>query len=896
MTLFTFHINKEASNECDALVIDIHASLSSLNMSQLKKLVQTPQDELALSFLIQEEKKYQKKRTGRPVNEAVHSFRQLHISHAQAVQALKYMAGTGKLYFNDKAIVCDFYSQNEYYYQLEKEKGSIKISARVKTSLEEFDISESDFIGCGPPHFIIKGYSLKLISTDVSWNKIRKLLKKELQPEDLLDASEDPTAPKIVFVGEETAIRQLLPEPLPVLLLKDRTGAFADLQMNYEKHGEVSYHTTEYRESFKRNSESEKNWEKDFLETNFIKKAVGTSHYYCPVDKVAKSLAFLLELGWKIRDHKGQQVVLFQSAHLAMQSTPSSVIINGKIKFCDYEADLSSLKGSFNRKEHFVQLSPGTVGLLPQSWEEMGLSPLLEEGEVVSEGIRLRRSQIGILSDIWEKQPHLSLDEPLKEMKERLQTFQGISHSPPSEAFKGMLRPYQQEGVDWLSFLHEFGFHGILADDMGLGKTIQVLAFLSRLKPMAPILVVVPTSLIFNWRNEIRQFLPSMKITIHHGPDRLSSLQEIEAGEIILTSYTLLRLEYSLFRQLNYHCIILDEAQVIKNPQSQISQTVCQLQAQLRLSLTGTPIENNLNELWSHFRFLMPDLLGEQKNFESELTSGASDFRYLHRIKRKIRPFILQRKKEAVAKDLPEKIEQTVWTEMTQDQRRLYDDFLAGVKGGLLKKIQSEGMAKNRMEVLEAILRLRQICCHPLLVSSLHSDPETADFSSGKQNLLLQDLETLIQEGKKVLVYSQFTGMLKLISKELRERQWKFVYLDGSTTDREKTVDQFQSDPSIPLFLISLKAGGVGLNLTQADYVLLYDPWWNEAAESQAINRAHRIGRKETVIAKRYVTVESIEEKIMALKSHKRSLIGEILNDEWNNAALTAEDLTFLLS
>jgi SNF2 family DNA or RNA helicase len=325
---------------------------------------------------------------------------------------------------------------------------------------------------------------------------------------------------------------------------------------------------------------------------------------------------------------------------------------------------------------------------------------------------------------------------------------------------------------------------------------------------------------------------------------------------------------------------------VIKNARTQTFQAVCQLSSQFRLSLTGTPLENHLNELWSHFHFLMPELLGDMQDFESELTAASSDYRYLHRIKKKIRPFILRRKKEEVAKDLPERVEQTVWIEMSPPQRQLYNDFLGGVRSGLLKKIELEGASKHRMEILEAILRLRQICCHPLLV--LKEEPDPSALVSSKLEMLLQDMETLIEEGKKILIYSQFTSMLKLIAKEIN---------NGSTTDREKIVEKFQSDPQIPLFLISLKAGGIGLNLTQADYVIIYDPWWNEAAENQAIDRAHRIGRKDTVFAKRYVTLETIEEKIMSLKSHKRTLIGEVMEDSWDmdNFSITSQDLMNLL-
>ena len=387
--------------------------------------------------------------------------------------------------------------------------------------------------------------------------------------------------------------------------------------------------------------------------------------------------------------------------------------------------------------------------------------------------------------------------------------------------------------------------------------------------------------------------MPEFTCYLHHGPVRHKSSEELKQYSLILSSYTTLRIDLPLLSSLFYDCLILDEAQTIKNPHTQTAQSVYQLSAKFRLSITGTPVENRLEELWSQFHFLIPDLLGDEASFAAEVASSAHDSRHLQRIKKKVYPFLLRRTKEEVAKDLPEKIEQTVWVPMEANQRQIYDDFLADVKGNLLKKITIDGVGKHRIEILEAILRLRQICCHPQLVSSLISDPQAIE--SAKMEALLEDMETVVLEGRKALVYSQFTSMLHLIGKEAAQRGWKYVVLDGSTPNREKVVQQFQEDPTLPLFLISLKAGGVGLNLTAADYVLLYEPWWNEAVENQAIDRAHRIGRHATVIAKRYAIAESIEEKIMALKSRKRDIVGEFL-DETMSGSLNEEDLSFLIS
>jgi SNF2 family DNA or RNA helicase len=366
---------------------------------------------------------------------------------------------------------------------------------------------------------------------------------------------------------------------------------------------------------------------------------------------------------------------------------------------------------------------------------------------------------------------------------------------------------------------------------------------------------------------------------VHQGALRSRNPYALAAADIVITTYTTIRNDLPLLREVNFAHLILDEAQAIKNDKTQIAQAVYKLKADFRLSMTGTPIENRFSELWSQFRFLIPDLFEGIEKFEAD---AAMDSR---KIKRKVRPFILRRDKREVAKELPEKIEQVVWVEMGESQRALYEEFLAKVKGSKQKK--------STIEILEAILRLRQLCCHPLLLSQ-HFDDD-ASMESAKFTALFADLETLFAERQKVLVYSQFTSMLSLMIKEAHARGWKFSVLDGSTKDREAQVQRFQEDPEIPLFFISLKAGGAGLNLTAADAVLLYDPWWNEAVERQAIDRAHRMGRSSPVLAKRYVVQESVEEKMMKIKQAKNILANDIFEEDLASLRLTAEELEQLL-
>lgn len=810
------------------------------------------------------------------------------IRPSQILKVLKFVAAKGMIQFEGKFLVCDFFLHAALEYRVVKEEGKLKLHAYLVGKDWEAPLSSCSFIFNGPPTFCIKGNILRILKTTLSDKEIAEYthpfeIDGEKLQELIEEHQEDEDAPKVVYDPSFLLKHVAESQPKPILVLKDRTGATADLWMDYPGKEKISYHSPILSKSI-RNKKAETDWEKDLLETGFQKKLVGTSHYFCPIDKVSKSLTFLLELGWKITDFQGRNVIRQNDFQLTSTEQNNHVLVQGKIRFENYEADLKDVVGVFNRKDKFVVLNNHTIGLLDTSNSDK-LTSLADEGEIVSDGIAIKKSNLTTLGDLW-SDPKTEWKNLTPEFKERLSEFKQITEALPSRQFKGILRPYQQHGVNWLSYLHTYNLHGLLADDMGLGKTVQVIAFLSRLDLKKPVLVVVPTSLLFNWEREIEHFLPGTKVYRHHGNNRQQNLPN---EGIILTSYTTLRLEQALFMHADWECLILDEAQVMKNPNTQIAQTLYKIPSKMRLSITGTPIENHPIELWSHFHFLLPELLGPYKDFEAALQSSQVDSRHLKAIRKRLLPFILRRKKEDVAKDLPERIDQLVWIQLSPEQREVYEHFLSGYRGGLLKKVKTEGANTHRMEVLEAILRLRQICCHPLLV-------QEDQAGSSKLETLTDELETLIEENRKALVYSQFTSMLQIIAKELKQRNIPYLYLDGSTTNREEIVSQFQNDPQIPVFLISLKAGGVGLNLTAADLVYIFDPWWNDAAEDQAINRAHRIGRKETVIAKKYVAIETIEEKILKLKSAKTHMGQSLLEGEWEATQLTTEDLIFLLT
>lgn len=866
----------------------------ALTKNRLASLA-TAKDSSSLPFLIDEEAAFLKRTKKQLIDSALTSLNLIHISPRSVYQALKLLSTTGKVFLDGKPLVIDLHTKNHFHYKIASENGKTTVEAAITSGAETVPLAACSFIGQGSPHCFVKGASLKFFSNDVDWKDLQNAFKGVFRPaKDLIaEADDDEEAPRVTIEGPLPI--QQHDEPLPVLQLKDRTGAFADLSMRYgntllpyppNAHPAFEKGT---QPAIKRHPAAETAWEKDLLETDFIKKIVAGSHYYCSMDKAAKSLAFLLEIGWEIYDWKGNRVLMAGTAALEAHAAGNSVEIKGKMRYGEFEADLKDIIGAFNKKERFAQIAPGHSALIPPSWERADLAIIAEEAEIESGTLVMKKNRLGAIGALFEANPAMAVGQGLDNLKQSLESFRGIRESDPGAAFSGALRPYQKGGLNWLCFLRDFGFNGMLADDMGLGKTVQVIAFLSTADLYAPVLIVVPTSLLFNWKKELEKFLPSYKVHLHHGSGRTKDPNALDAPQIIITTYATLRLDLSLFERLELQYLILDEAQAIKNASTQSFQAVARLNSPFRLSITGTPVENHLMELWSHFCFLMPDLFGKEADFAAEVNASASDPRFMRRIKRQIRPFVLRRTKEEVAKDLPEKIEQTIWVEMGEKQRELYETYLSGARTQLLEKVRLDGIGKHRMEVLETIMRLKQICCHPLLVNGQE------ERGSTKLDALMQDLETVVEEGKKALVYSQFTSMLKLIGKGLGEKGWKFVYLDGSTDNREKVVDTFQNDPTVQIFLVSLKAGGVGLNLTAADYVFLYDPWWNSAAENQAIDRAHRIGRKETVIAKRYLSSESIEEKIMKLKEAKSALASGLFDDGAEASVLTADDLLFLL-
>jgi len=504
-------------------------------------------------------------------------------------------------------------------------------------------------------------------------------------------------------------------------------------------------------------------------------------------------------------------------------------------------------------------------------------------------GFRFDNAQAGFLQATLREQSDWKIQAPSGWMQGGLNL-----QPPPLGDLETVLRPYQKEGAGWLHFLRIHGFGGILADEMGLGKTAQVLAYLRAVKRSGPSLVVCPSSLVFNWEAEAAKFTPGLRVLALHGSERHSHFADIPSYDLVITSYTLLRRDAEQYRHQEFDTVVLDEAQHIKNRQTQNAQAVKAVRAHHKLVLTGTPMENSVLDLWSIFDFLMPGYLGTADDFRERYEipiMRERDAGTQARLARRLRPFVLRRRKREVAADLPEKIEQVSFCDLNSEQRTVYQQVLEAGRREVLESVNTRGLAGSRMVVLTALLRLRQICCDLRL---LKTGGEKA--VSGKVELFNELLEEALDGGHRALVFSQFTSMLALLREELAARDIAYCYLDGSTTDRGRVVEKFQRDANVPVFLISLKAGGVGLNLTGADTVIHFDPWWNPAVEAQATDRAHRLGQKKIVTSYKLITRGTVEEKILSLQTRKRALTQGLLGGEESLAeAVSWEEIKDLL-
>ncbi len=636
----------------------------------------------------------------------------------------------------------------------------------------------------------------------------------------------------------------------------------------------------------------------------------GGLYYYIDYDEVMKDLWFLTfydklrALYVDIYGFKDLKKFKYNINKPQLQMRVSSGIdwfdIKADIVFGTQSVSIKDVQKALLRNEKFVKLGDGTMGMIPDDWVQK-YATLFKMGKVKGDSLQVAKLHFSLIEDLYDQIDDDDIIAELRDKKRKLREFSNIKNIPVPKSIQATLRNYQKSGFNWFHFLDEFRWGGCLADDMGLGKTLQVLTFLQYQKEKlgdAVNLVVVPTSLVFVWQEEAAKFCPELKIYLHHGPNRVRHKIEIFTGyDIILTTYGIVTSDADLFAQFEFNYIVLDESQAIKNPSTKRYKAVRLLRCKNRLALTGTPIENNTFDLYAQMNFLNPGLLGSIDFFKQEYANPIDkqgDELKVQELKKIVYPFILRRTKELVAKELPAKTESVLYCDMKEEQRGVYDAFKNEYRYKILERIDQEGMAKAGMFILEGLMKLRQICDSPALLNNAE------DY--GKESIKLDELHVSITEKTnqhKILIFSQFLGMLGMIRELLEKEGIKYEYLDGSVSPlaRQAAVKHFQENEECRVFLISLRAGGFGLNLTAADYVFLVDPWWNPAVEQQAIDRSHRIGQKRKVFAYKMICKNTIEEKILKLQRKKRALAADLISTEKSFIKqLTRDDVEYLFS
>ena len=708
-------------------------------------------------------------------------------------------------------------------------------------------------------------------------------------------------------------------DAVPHVMVSEYLNQFLMLMPHFDYEG----HTVEYDDepgiSIQNDEgffviERDKNAEKNFYERlrylhpSFTRQ-LQNPFYYVPFSEVMKGNWFL----HAIRQLQDENITVKGIQHLKKfryntarpkweMKTGSGVDwfeLQINVSFGEQQVPLRDIQKAIRSGQKIIVLGDGTFGVLPEEWLKQ-YSMLMKMGDEDKGTLRVNKLHFTLIDELHELIDEEAVLHELAEKKHRLQIIENVNHKPVSKKIQAKLRPYQLSGFKWMQVLDELNWGGCLADDMGLGKTLQAICFLQYIKEKnkgATSLVVCPTSLIYNWENELQKFSPSLKYHIYYGSNRSFSDEHLENYDIIITSYGTMRNDIKELKEHKFEYILLDESQQIKNPDAQVTKAVVLLQSKNRLILSGTPVQNNTFDLYAQMNFLNPGFLGNREFFKANFATPidkSGDSETAAQLRRLIYPFIMRRTKEQVATDLPDKTETILWCEMGKEQRAVYDEYKNYYRHKLLDKIEESGMGNAAMYILEGLMRLRQICDSPVLVK----DEEVTTTASIKLEELLR--EVLENTGNhKLLIFSQFTEMLALVKDIFIQNKIAHLYLDGSTPagKRKEIVDQFQNEENIKSFLISLKAGGVGLNLTSADYVYLIDPWWNPAVEDQAIDRTHRIGQTQKVFAYKMICKDTVEEKILQLQQKKKALSKELISEEKSFIKkLTKDDVAFLFS
>jgi len=619
---------------------------------------------------------------------------------------------------------------------------------------------------------------------------------------------------------------------------------------------------------------------------------------YAIINWVNEHIEQLKEEGFEIEQHLGTKKFLFASNKIDFEIKEDNdwFDINAIVYFGAHPIPFISLKQHILHKKREFTLPDGSIAIIPEKWfTQYGSLFSLSDG---GKALKLKKHHIGLINELAEDGiANVTLSRKL----ERLNDFENIADTQMPVHFKGDLRSYQKAGYNWFSFLREYNFGGCLADDMGLGKTIQTLAMLQKIKEedeqnatKSTSLIVMPTSLIYNWLNEAKKFTPKLKIHAHTGSSRNKDISQFAKYDIIITTYGITRVDIDLLKDYYFNYIILHESQNIKNPSSKSFKAVRVLKSRHKLVLSGTPVENSVSDLWTQLTFLNPGLLGTQAFFNEEYVQAIEkrkDEEKARKLQAIIKPFVLRRTKEQVASELPAKTEQIFYCDMSEDQAAYYEKTKSAYRNDLLSSMDDGTYAKKQVQLLQGLTALRQLANHPVMIDEHY----TSD--SGKFENVIHTLDNVLKGGHKVLIFSQFVKHLNIFKQYFEQESIPFSYLDGATKNRGEIVAEFQENTELKVFLISIKAGGVGLNLTQADYVFILDPWWNPAVEQQAIDRTHRIGQEKKVFIYKFIAKDTVEEKILALQNRKKRLASSLITTEESFfKSLSKEDIREILN
>jgi len=707
----------------------------------------------------------------------------------------------------------------------------------------------------------------------------------------------------------------------PQLQISTRSEQEAYLEI-YFKYGEYSFPSTVKTPISVRYVFDEKNdqhkfyrikrsvtWEQDkadFLLKIGLRKAEGilgnfftlhankTSSKVSLIEWINENINELTENGFEIIQHPNQQKFQVGKTTLSIEVDEKNdwFDIKAIVRFGDYEIPFIALREHILGRIQEFELPNGQLAIIPQEWFSQ-YEHLFQFSEK-KDNLRLGKTHIGLLNDISE-----NTEVSLKRKLSKLGDFNQIEETPGPVNFNGSLRPYQKAGYNWFHFLQEYRFGGLLADDMGLGKTVQTLALLQYQKEQNPSeihaktsLLIVPTSLIFNWQKEAEKFVPDLTVLLHTGANRSRDNLGFIHFDLIITTYGIARIDAELLSSYFFNYIILDESQNIKNPRSKSFGAIKHIKGKHKLALSGTPIENSVADIWSQMHFVNPGLLGSYTYFQKEFVQAIEkkkDEQKAHKLQAIIKPFVLRRTKTQVATELPPKSEQIFYCSMTEEQQEYYETIKSEYRNAIMDGAFSG--KDSQIALLQGLTKLRQLANHPLMIDSAYKN------GSGKFEAAIETMDSILKEKNKVLIFSQFVKHLQIFKDYFLKNNIKFSYLDGGTMDRNAAVKSFKEDAEIQVFLISIKAGGVGLNLTEADYVFILDPWWNPAVELQAIDRSHRIGQKKNVFIYKFITKDSIEEKILALQRTKKSIATSLITTEESFVkSLTKSDISELFT